>query len=228
MVQFSAYLPLKAHSQRVKNKNLRLFANEPLFFHILKTLCSLSWVSEVVVNSDSEHIFSLIESFNKKLVLRPRPKELCGDHITMNSLIHADLDLFKESFVLQTHATNPLLSANTLQNAYQQFLEKSSLYDSMFSVNTHQSRFYDGEIKPLNHDLNILIPTQDLNPVFEENSCFYFFSKESFKKSKNRIGKKTLVYSVPKTESIDIDTEEDFFIAEALYLRLSRLRPHQV
>ena len=68
----------------------------------------------------------------------------------------------------------------------------------------------------LNHDSSLLLRTQDLEPLFEENSCMYIFSQESLKKQKNRIGAKPMMYETDKLESQDIDTEQDFKLAEAL------------
>lgn len=88
----------------------------------------------------------------------------------------------------------------------------------MFSVTRLQARLYDQEAKPLNHDPNELRRTQDLEPLFEENSNFYIFSKESFKKAGDkRIGLRPKLFEVNKLEAVDIDEPEDFVLAELLY-----------
>ena len=86
-------------------------------------------------------------------------------------------------------------------------------YDSLFSVNRHQTRFYRADGTPINHDPDNLIPTQDLEPWFEENSCFYLFSKGSFAATRARIGEKPILYETPKLEAIDIDEQEDWDMA---------------
>ena len=71
---------------------------------------------------------------------------------------------------------------------------------------------------PLNHDLDNLIRTQDLDPLFEENSLFYIFSKKSFNDSgKKRIGLRPMLFNTDKIESVDIDEPEDFLLAETLF-----------
>jgi CMP-N-acetylneuraminic acid synthetase len=71
---------------------------------------------------------------------------------------------------------------------------------------------------PVNHNPTELLRTQDLPPVFEENSNFFIFSKTSFEEAgKKRIGLKPKMFEVNKIEAVDIDNPEDFIIAEQLY-----------
>ena len=77
-------------------------------------------------------------------------------------------------------------------------------------------RLYTEDIKPFNHNPNILKRTQDLENLYEENSNLYIFSKESFLKSNSRIGKKPYMFITPKIESIDIDNYEEWEIAELI------------
>ena len=70
--------------------------------------------------------------------------------------------------------------------------------------------------KDMNHNRFTLIPTQDLDPIYEENSCIYLFSKESLEKYKARIGKNALLYPIGDIESQDIDWEDDFIVTELL------------
>ena len=84
----------------------------------------------------------------------------------------------------------------------------------MFSVEKMQDRFYDKTSSPVNHDPKKLERTQDLEPLYKENSNFYLFTKESFLRRCNRIGDNPYMYETPKIESIDIDTPEDWGIAE--------------
>ena len=66
----------------------------------------------------------------------------------------------------------------------------------------------------MNHDPAILMRTQDLEPVYEENSCIYIFERVAFLRRENRIGKTPMMFEIPPDESLDIDTEQDFQIIE--------------
>lgn len=129
-------------------------------------------------------------------------------------------DIAEDSCLVQTHTTNPLLSASTVKAAIDAWHkgkeEKKQFpegYDSLFGVNTWKTRLYDKENKPINHDPENLIPTQNLDPIYEENSCIYVFSQESLKRVGARIGSRPKVFPIPMEESNDIDTESDWMNA---------------
>jgi CMP-N-acetylneuraminic acid synthetase len=122
---------------------------------------------------------------------------------------------------LMTHTTNPLLGPSTIRDAMTQFVDSDSK-DSLFSVNKIQTRFYREDLTAVNHDPAELVRTQDLEPWFEENSCLYIFSKESFFETNARIGKVPILFVTPALESIDIDEIDDWVVAEALALHQSR------
>jgi CMP-N-acetylneuraminic acid synthetase len=121
---------------------------------------------------------------------------------------------------LQTHSTNPLLRSGTISKAIQTFLASIPDHDSLFGVTRLQTRLWDREGNPINHDPNILIRTQDLPPIYEENSCIYIFSKEKLIARQNRLGERPLMFEIPAVEAWDIDEELDFTVADILYRQL--------
>ena len=141
--------------------------------------------------------------------------------MSMNTIIEYDLKNSDGDIYFQTHSTNPLLEVNTIDVALekmQEILNTNNGYDSIFSVTRLQTRLYNEDGKALNHDPKKLIRTQDLTPVYEENSNFYIFTRESFKNAGNkRIGTKPFMYEINKIEAVDIDENEDFIIAETLF-----------
>ena len=211
-----ALLPMKANSERVKGKNFREFCGKPLFKWILDTLLEVAEIDQVIINTDARNILiknGLVE--NDRIVIRDRKSELCGDLVSMNSILADDVSNIDSDFYIMTHTTNPLLSATTIRKAIKLFLEerKSRIVDSLFTVNKIQTRFYLEDGSAVNHNPNNLIRTQDLEPWYEENSNLYLFTKESFKQVGARIGKYPMMYEGPQVESIDIDTQEDWDFA---------------
>jgi len=215
-----ALLPMKGNSERVPNKNIKDFNGKPLFYYMLKSLLSSNYISYVVVNTDSDNIANKVQNlFPKNVIIEKRPNEICGDFVSMNKIIEYDINIHDSKFYIQTHSTNPLLRSETIDNA---IVEMKKLYnkgfDSIVSVNKLQSRFYDIENKPINHDPKNLVRTQDLTPIYEENSCFYIFTKNGFiNAGKRRIGKKPYFFSIDKVESVDIDEHQDFVLAENIF-----------
>jgi CMP-N-acetylneuraminic acid synthetase len=219
-----ALLPMKGHSERVPNKNIRNFCGYPLYHAIMKNLIDSHYISKVVINTDSTIIKEdALKFFKDDVIIHDRPESIQGDFVSMNEIISYDIGRLDGEHFLQTHSTNPLMRAATIDKAIEKYLEiMDKGYDSLFSVTRLQTRLYDTNGRAINHNLNELIRTQDLPPVYEENSCLYIFSRESFWKKKRRIGEKPLMFEIPREESWDIDEGIDFEIAEFLYKKLSK------
>jgi CMP-N-acetylneuraminic acid synthetase len=207
-----ALVPMKGHSERIPGKNLKVLCGKPLFAWIIDTLKECSFVKEIVVNTDSKEISKLIQKRYSDVIIHERPQELCGDFVSMNKIIEYDLSKISGNLFLQTHSTNPLLTKNTLEKAAEIFKK----YQSVFSVTRYQSRFYDSEFKPINHNPEELIRTQDLPPIYEENSNFYFFTREVFNKNKMRVGSKPFLFEMDALEAVDLDYPVQWALAEAL------------
>lgn len=217
MTKIVALLPIKAHSERIPEKNFRDFASQPLHTYIIESLLQTKSISQIFINTDSPIIMDAYTG-KEKIFIIDRPKHLQGDSVSMNLIINDTLQHIKEEHILQTHVTNPLLKSETIDkaiDAYFKALEEG--YDSLFSVTKQQKRFFDIDGTPVNHDPNKLINTQDLEPLYEENSNLYIFSKNSFAKNSNRLGLKSKMYPMDPLEAIDIDDIDDFTLAELLF-----------
>lgn len=217
-------LPMKENSQRVPNKNMKDFYGAPLYHAIVKSLLASKYIESVVINTDSSIIAKdAKDTFGEKITLIDRPLTIQGDYISMNNIIEYDLNNLDGEHFIQTHSTNPLLRTETLDNAIVSYFENLEKNDSVFSVTKLQTRLYDKNAKPINHNPEELLRTQDLEPLYEENSNFYIFSKESFKNAGNkRIGLKPKIFEINKLEAIDIDEPEDFKLAELLHAQYKK------
>lgn len=212
-----ALLPMKGESERVPNKNMRDFNGQPLCSIMLDKLVASELIDQVIVNTDSDPIKNFIESRYDKVKIIERPLELRGHDVSMNKIIEYDINQYPADLYLQTHSTNPLLGEETITTAIETFIENKSNNDSLFSVTRFQTRFYTENGEALNHDPEVLIKTQDLPVLYEENSCIYIFTKKAFEKSKRRIGDKPILFEIDQLEAVDIDVEEEFVLAEKLH-----------
>jgi len=212
-----ALLPMKANSERVKGKNFRDFHGKPLFRWMLDTLLKVEKIDQIIINTDARVILAqngLTET--DRVIIRDRKREICGNTVSMNLVLADDVSNVPADIYLMTHTTNPLMSAHTISKALVAFQEAKAARkaDSLFTVNKVQSRFYRADSSSVNHDPDNLLPTQDLEPWFEENSNLYIFTHDSFIKTKARIGKQPIMYETPIMESIDIDTTDDWNFAK--------------
>lgn len=212
---------MKHESERVPGKNLRLLQGRPLYHWILETLRASRFVREIVVDTDSEEIARGAEELFGARILW-RPDVLLGHMVGIKPLIEYDLGQTEGEYFLQTHSTNPLLTTETVDRSVAAFVASGD-HDSLFTVTPVQSRFYWADGRPVNHDPANLVRTQDLPPIYEENSCLYVFTRTSFLLHQHRIGRRPIMFPMPAEEAVDIDEPGDFTVADALMsARLAR------
>lgn len=213
-----AFVPMRHSSERVKGKNYRPLGGKPLYHHIVQSLLDSPLISEVVIDTDSDFITEdATAAFPEGLRVIPRPEHLYGGDTPMNDILLHDVNQAPADFYVQTHSTNPLLTTETITTAIRSFLDQRDQYDSLFTVTPLQTRLWWPDGRAVNHDPAVLLRTQDLPPVMEENSCLYVFTKETLEQRGNRIGEKPLLYSLEPAEAWDIDEEIDWTVVEALY-----------
>ena len=218
-------IPIKHNSERVPGKNFRNFNGKPLFHIILNTLIKSKYINDIYVDTNSDIVINSIKSDFKdtNISIYRRPVELQSGDTPTNVLIEniiTKLNLNYDLF-LQTHVTNPLLKIETIDECIETFLLKEKEgYDSLFTAKKLQTRLYqlkNNDTHALNHNINELIPTQNLEPLYEENSCLYIFKKEILFEKHHRIGYKPYIYNMDHIESCDIDIESDFLLTEQLH-----------
>jgi CMP-N-acetylneuraminic acid synthetase/NAD(P)-dependent dehydrogenase (short-subunit alcohol dehydrogenase family) len=218
-----AIIPIKHNSERVPGKNYKLFCGKPLYRYILDTIVGINMIDKIVVDTNSPIIKEGVKKYYKNILIYNRPEELCSGDTPVNKLlinVINDLKLDADIY-LQTHTTNPLLKIETIISAINKFKDlESKGYDSLFTVKEWKTRLYNKECSAINHNINELIPTQNLEPLYEENSCLYLFKKDVLFNRNHRIGNKPLKYIMDDIESQDIDIPSDFVIAEILYKNL--------
>lgn len=212
----TAIVPMRHNSERVKGKNYRDFNGKPLYHHIVETVLATKSVSQVIIDTDSDFILEDTATFFPQVKCLMRPAHLQDGNIPMNDVLLNTVKQVPSDFYLQTHSTNPLLQSETVDSAVQYFLENFPVYDSLFGVTRLQTRLWDSLGRAVNHNPNILLRTQDLPPIYEENSCFYLFTQKTLEEKHNRIGDRPYLWEVSKREAIDIDEEIDFKIAELM------------
>lgn len=219
-----ALVPMRHHSERVAGKNYRPFAGRMLYHHIVKSLLGCMLIDEVAIDTDSPVIIEDASQNFPAVRILERPEHLRADTISMNDVLLHDVTKVKSDYYLQTHSTNPLLTTETIGRAIETFLDNRPTYDSLFSVTRIQSRLWDSQGRAINHDPAILLRSQDLPAVYEENSCLYIFQRSTLEARGNRIGERPLMFETDREEAWDIDEELDFRVAQFLYLERAEVR----
>lgn len=175
---------------------------------------------EVRVNRSMD--IGLGEMKPKNIILLERPEDICAPDVSMNKILLSivtrlpkHLKDVSDLVILQTHATNPFVEATTISNGIQTFLSKINQIDSLMTVTPFRKRLWIDPDTGANHNPHQLIQTQDLKPWYEENSCFYIFTKQSLLIYENRLGSINQFFEIPALQAYDIDTNDEFTMAES-------------
>jgi len=212
-----ALMPMRHNSERVPGKNYRAFGDgRPLFHHMVDVMLQCPAIEKIVIDTDSPTIKEqCAEKYPSVLVLE-RPEHMRAGTTPMNDILLRDIEEVRSQFYLQTHSTNPLLRPETLNRAIDTFFSNYPVHDSLFSVTRQQTRYWDPLARAINHNPNILLRTQDLPPVYEENSCVYIFERETLVRKHNRIGDRPFLFEIERLEAADLDEEIDFMVADLI------------
>lgn len=212
----AALVPMRHTSERVPGKNYRPMAGKPLYYYILESLLAVPEITHILVDTDSPDILTGVAEHFPGVTPLERPSHLRAGEIPMNEVLLHTTAQVDADWYLQTHSTNPLLKPKTISKAIQSLLSHTPSFDSLFGVTRLQTRLWNALTLPVNHNPNILLRTQDLPPIYEENSCLYIFRRETLIQRRNRLGERPLMFEINRNEAWDIDEELDFKIAEFL------------
>lgn len=211
----TAVVPMRHSSERVRGKNYRVLGQRPLFHHVVRSLLATPGVAEVIVDTDSDLILEDCASNLPDVRTVVRPEHLRDGHTAMNDVLRHTVEYARTDVVMQTHSTNPFVRPDTFQSAIDAYFEDDG-HDSVFGVSRIQGRLWSEDLEPINHDPRVLLRTQDLAPVYLENSCFYVFHRATLESTGNRLGARPRGVEVPALEAIDIDEESDWALAVAV------------
>ena len=207
-----AVVPIKLNNERLKNKNIKKFDNgEPLCTYLLNTLKKVKKIDEIYVYCSNETIKDYIPDGIKFL---KRSENLDSSTTKMNEILKSFSNKVDSDLYVLAHVTAPFITESSISDGIEHVL--SGEYDSSFSVQLLQEFLWkNGE--PLNYNLSAIPRTQDLPFIYSETSGFYVYSKQTILELNRRIGNNPYLKVVSKVEAIDIDEEDDFEIANAIY-----------
>lgn len=209
-----AVVPIKLNNERLPNKNIKAFDNgNPLCYYIFQTLLSISEIDAVYVYCSNPDIKKYIPEGVEFL---QRCTSLDRNETKMNEVLSAFAQDVKADVYVMTHATSPFIGSESIKKGLEKVVSQE--YDSAFAVKKIQTFLWENNC-PLNYDLNNIPRTQDLAPIYEETSGFYIYTKNVIDRNR-RIGDKPFLVEVNQIESIDIDEQQDFDIANAVFNRL--------
>lgn len=224
---FSFFLPTRKGSERVKNKNTRTFADVEGGILAIKIsqLLKVERIDKIIISTNDPQTVTVAQSFtDEKIVIIPRPDHLCLSNTVLEELIRYIPTIINSGHVFWVHATSPFANESVYNEALDVYMDKviaKNEYDSMFSVTKLQQFLWSkktGDCINVDRGKVKWPRTQDLEPLYEINHAFFINSVENYISFSDRIGQTPLLFEMDKLHSFDIDWEDDFNLAEFIYM----------
>jgi CMP-N-acetylneuraminic acid synthetase len=213
--KITALIAVKANSDRVKNKNIRPFADSNLLEIKLAQIQPLDIFDEVIVSSESDVVLSMCEPYN--VTTHKRDSFYSTSEVPMSDVYEYLAKFVRTEYIAWIPVTNPLVDGQIYKDAVTAFKSMDhKVHDSLLSVNIVQEYLYYND-KRLNFTLEPWQRSQDLVGTCAINFAINILSKENMIDLRSTVGKNPYFFNIDKSVAIDIDYNEDFILAEILY-----------
>ena len=214
MKKILAVIPARAGSKGIPRKNVRIMVDKPLISYAIENALKSKFITDIVVSTDDNEVKTIASKYRVQVI--NRPEFLCQDDVTLDSVVYHAYSEMKQrgnyEIIITLQPTSPLLKAETLDVAIEEYIEKDM--DTTISVVNRPHLAWgeeNGEIVPLYKNR---VNRQYLPPHYSETGAFVITNSKSISKE-SRFGKKIGMFEVPENESIDIDNQQDWVLAEA-------------
>lgn len=219
-VNILAIIPARGGSKGIPRKNVLLLSGQPLISYAIQNAKSSGFQMDVAVSTDDQEITNVSNQFGAEVIRRN--KKLASDEVTLDPVIFDAVQQMEGKagktydYVITLQPTSPLLSADTLDSAIQKMLNDETIDTLISAVNDPHLSWTTKEVKGVvtvlpNYEARL--NRQYLPKNFVETGAFVI-TKRHFVKPDTRFGKNISVYEVPASESTDIDTKQDWWVAE--------------
>lgn len=227
-----AIIPARGGSKRIPNKNIKKFLGHPLIAYTILQAQNLDFIDRIIVDTDSSKIADISRKYGVEVPYL-RPKHLATDRAQVVDSIIFLLDrLQKDENYYPTHimilqTTSPLREIEDIKACWE-LMQKTNATTVLTVAPTHPRLYW------LNKNNNIILANksvikstniQDWPPAYLLNGCFVYIIKTSVLLKENKIiTKNTKAVICDKWRSIDLDTQEEWALAELIYKNKKTLK----
>ncbi|SES84649.1 N-acylneuraminate cytidylyltransferase [Natronincola peptidivorans] len=223
-------IPARGGSKGVKRKNIRHLGGKPLIQWTIDEAKKSTYIDRIIVSTEDEEIQRVSEALEVEVFIRPRV--LAQDHTpSIDVVLHVLNELktagYKPDLVVLLQCTSPLRKVEHIDEAFSILIQNINNTDGIASITREEHppwwmKRVDEKgylIDFLEDKENIFTRRQDFPDVYRLNGAIYIIKTEELYSKRSFITDKTMAYTMDAKSSIDIDTKEDFQLAE-LYARL--------
>lgn len=211
----TAVVPVRKGSQRVKNKNIRPFAGSNLLKIKLDILMSVGLFDEIVVSTDSIEMSSIASQAGVRV--HKRDPYYASSECNNSEFFENIAKSIESDVIAYTPVTSPLVSCETYREVINKY-KSEGLRNIVTASYVKHHMWLDG--KPLNYDIQKSPNSQDLPDILSLNYGINIIKRTDMLQYKNIVTPTPTFYMLDEIESVDIDTELDFLVAETLYKKL--------
>lgn len=221
-------IPARGGSKRVPRKNIRLLGGLPLIAHSIRNALDSNCFDRIVVSTDDQDIAGIAREHGAEIPFL-RGEKLSDDHATTAEVI---LDAVERTgsteheFTCCLYPTAPLLHPNDLKESFAKLRQSDA--DSMLAVTDFDypplralKRNANGTVS-FNWPQHALTRSQDLPELIHDAGLFYWVRTAVFLKTQEILTPNTICHEMERLRAVDIDTEQDFAIAEQIYAFLQK------
>ncbi len=212
-----AVVPVRKGSQRVKNKNFRLFAGKNLLIHKIKTLKKIKQIDQIIINTDSEQAIKIAKKLN--VGFKKRQKYYASSKCTNSEFWEHIAKTTDCEYLMFTNCTSPLIKEETYKKIINLFFKNKKKYDSINTVNQLKEFLYLKN-RAINFNSSKAPNSQDLPNIVKLNFAVNILSKTTMLKKKSLLGIKPFLYKLNEIEGFDINTKFEFDFANYLFKKI--------
>ena len=217
----NVFLPMRAGSERVPDKNTKPFAgiNGGLCRIKIEQLMKCDLIKNIFVSTNDPKVLEISSMFNsKKIKVIHRPEELSLSSTSTDELIKYVPEIMPEGHILWTHVTSPFIGPNIYNQIIETYFRNLGHNDSLMTV-TKLQKFIWHDGAPINYDRDVekWPRTQTIEPFWEVNSGAFLATKSIYQDRLDRIGESPFLFPLRDETAFDIDWLPDFSLAEALF-----------
>lgn len=216
--KYIAMIPARLGSKRIPKKNIRFMGDKPLIQYPIELAKESGMFDSIWLNSEDDRLGEIVKTMG--INYHKRPKELASDIATNREFTFEFLINHPCDYVIMINSTSPLLRLNTIIK-FMEYVDESDFDTILSVVSVKEETIYKNE--PLNFTYEKKVNSQLLEPV--ESICWSLtaWKRNTFIELQNRginpvFGGKIGRFVIPKDESCDLDTLEDWRIAEGILL----------
>ena len=222
----NVFLPMRAGSERVPEKNTKSFAGVEggLCSIKLKQLLDSHLIEKIFVSTNDPEVVNISKSFNSnRIEVIPRPNEFASSSASTDDLIKYVPDIMPDGHILWTHVTSPFLDADIYNQIIEAYFQNIGQNDSLMTV-TMLQKFVWNDTSPINYDQSVekWPRTQTIKPLWEINSGAFIATRKNYIERMDRIGLRPYLFQLNGEIAFDIDWLSDFKMAEVIYQSGSR------